>query len=1228
MTEYPDKTSLNANNDSSLYGFYASLAAGGFLLAYAIYYVTIVNVSSDYAYLTLGIMTGIIALSCTMLHEWLRRTNGPQREENAIEEYSSATAVLMGALSVIWLSRFLVYYLGKVIDVVEIQDGEIWIPVWLSILQTLSLIMVMEISIKMINRHSLGTLPRTIVILAPISLAFSAITIWLDYSRNELDIFLTISFILLMSSSIVASLRLKRSILYILSSGLAVLLPLILGMNNPEHLGLLVPFVIIIGITATDSSLSRQMIERGSGVVVCAILLAQMIGAGDETSYVFANFFESPAPFGLTFWLWVSLLVGWFAPTYMLRTPAMPIALALSLTLLSSEAALIGWLVAIIAFVYLETREQARDWVVKSTFAAMIFAWWVSSIIGIDAELFLISIGDFTIDYTTGSTFLLFPIILGLSYWGYSRGRFEKYWFSSVILSASLNLLLIAESNILFPIALLIISLLQFYDFNVNDRGMKTFIDRNLYSLFLLLPTFLLTIQIPETFVIYDINILPILVLITIYSISYFYKDIKENLVLTTEFLFVLLLLPVFILENISDYSVDTQKTISLILFVVLISVILLINESGGVRRSTPIERLVGIIYLLPIAIISSGVLLDVDAGMIYLILHDLLILSAPLIVNIRLKKLHDISEEARTIGTITLLILLFIGLTDISGGFLALPVFSIAVFRATKHVSTPILLTLPVMAIIYATIFGNNNSDNSILWSMLESLPYLGEFSELLIIETPRWVSLLLLSIPLMAIYNMPEEKKRADGSRYGPEQLFGPMVAVLLGLSFLLPDEKLAPIFIVSILTYGSWKYGLIYWFWINPFATFWALINLAKLIGISENYYISHVAFLTGLISMVQFYLLNNKVLYTNFSESFSDKNSHIEIWSKVVAYAFLLISGDFWELNPFITSLIIMYDCYKHSLYRIFYASIVLQLYTFSILFEDISFGYICLWPIIIGLFLTFCSWKKYNFFDGNAGEGILSDYYNQEFEFGLLGSFMVLFFIIPFESEINSEYLIEIILVLLSTHHMILGFNRDQGWRRLFGLIGLPLGLVSLGIQFGGLILVLLLFLAALTLIGQAVLYSSKGGLGIGSTIEGAKPILSTIGLPSEINIDKSIESIPPSVQKDIISEINSDSIGGICAVNGCKNQHLRNSSVCYKHKGETVINDKKIPSGIIKNSVFKAKNSSFKIVLEKDLINNLNKIMMKSKKSCEPTNWIPFLRVYPDGNLYLEWEKK
>ena len=1230
MNQYSDKTTLNSNNDSSLYGFYASLAAGGFLLAYAIYYVTIVNVSSDYAYLTLGIMTGFIALSCAVFHEYLRRFRGLSRDENPIEEYSSATAVLMGALSVIWLSRFLVFYLGKVNSIIQIQEGEIWIPVWLSLLQTVSLILVMEFSIRMINRHSLGTLPRTIVILAPISLAFSAITIWLDYSRNELDVFLTLSFILLMGSSIVASLRLKRSVLYLLSSGLAVLLPLILGMNNAEHLSLLVPFVIIIGITATDRSLSRQMIERGSGVVVCAILLAQMIAAGDGTTFVFAEIFESPTPFGLTFWLWVSLLVGWFAPTYMVRTPAMPIALALSLTLLSSEAALIGWFVAIIAFVYLETREQARDWVVKSTYAAMIFAWWISSIIGEISELDLISIGSFTLDYNTGSTFLLFPLLLGLSYWGFVRGRFEKYWYSAVILSASFNTLLISESNILFPITLLVICILQFYDFMANDRDSENLIDRNLYSLFLLLPIFLITIQFPVIFEVLEINILPIFVSLTIYALSHTYRDGKENLILTSEFFFIMLLLPIFIVENIQDYTENVQKTITLVLFVVVISVILLINESGGMRRSTPVERLIGIIYLLPVATISSGILLSVDASILYLILHDLMILTAPLVVNIRLKKLHDLSEEARTIGTITLLILLTIGLTDISGGFLALPVFSIAVFRATKHVSTPILLILPIMAIVYATIFGNNNSDNSILWSMLESLPYLGDFSELLIFETPRWVSLLLLSIPLMVLYNIPEEKKRSEGSRYGPEQLFGPMIAVLLGLSFLLPDEKLAPVFIVSILTFGSWKYGLIYWFWINPLATYWALINLAELIDITENYFTGYISFIAGVISMIQYYLLSNKVLYANISESFSHKNYHLEIWTKIVAYSLLIVSGDLSEMIPFITSLLIMYDSYKYSLYRTFFASIILQTFMLSRLLVNVSFGYISLWPFGIGLFLIYCSWKKYNFFD-NIPSSNNSISYNHEFEFGLVGSSLVLFFIIPFESEINLDYLLEANIVLLSIHHMILGFKRDQGWRRLFGLIGLPLGLVSLGIQFGDLIMVLFLFLAALTLIGQAVLYSSKGGLGIGSTIEGAEPILSSVGLPEEINNNqddnKTVESSRPTEKDKISTLMKKKTIGGVCAVDGCKNQHMRNSSVCYNHKGEKRTIDEKIPLGIIENPIFNNKKSSFKIILDQELIDNLNKIMIKSDKINDSTNWLPILRVHPNGNLFLEWEK-
>ena len=345
---------------------------------------------------------------------------------------------------------------------------------------------------------------------------------------------------------------------------------------------------------------------------------------------------------------------------------------------------------------------------------------------------------------------------------------------------------------------------------------------------------------------------------------------------------------------------------------------------------------------------------------------------------------------------------------------------------------------------------------------------------------------------------------------------------------------------------------------------------------------------------------------------------------------MAYSLLIVSGDLSEMIPFITSLLIMYDSYKYSLYRTFFASIILQTFMLSRLLVNVSFGYISLWPFGIGLFLIYCSWKKYNFFD-NIPSSNNSISYNHEFEFGLVGSSLVLFFIIPFESEINLDYLLEANIVLLSIHHMILGFKRDQGWRRLFGLIGLPLGLVSLGIQFGDLIMVLFLFLAALTLIGQAVLYSSKGGLGIGSTIEGAEPILSSVGLPEEINNNqddnKTVESSRPTEKDKISTLMKKKTIGGVCAVDGCKNQHMRNSSVCYNHKGEKRTIDEKIPLGIIENPIFNNKKSSFKIILDQELIDNLNKIMIKSDKINDSTNWLPILRVHPNGNLFLEWEK-
>ena len=548
--------------------------------------------------------------------------------------------------------------------------------------------------------------------------------------------------------------------------------------------------------------------------------------------------------------------------------------------------------------------------------------------------------------------------------------------------------------------------------------------------------------------------------------------------------------------------------------------------------------------------------------------------------------------------GSLTLISLVLIGLTDISGGLLAIPVYSLVVYRATKHVSTPLLLILPLVSVGYATIFGSNYSDNSILWPLLESIPYLGQNSELFILTTPRWSSLLLLFLPLMVSVNIPIENRRPEGSRYGPEQFFGPLIAVLLGISFLLPDEKLAPIFIISLLTYGSWKYGLGHWFWITPIGAYWAILNLTQLMNLGDDYHTGYATFVAGLTGLTQYLLIRNGFLYTNFKDDFSiDQLEYLAPISRILGYSFLLLSDDISNFIPFFTSLLIAFDTFHNNRIWLFHSSILLQTFTlYSLLDDQVEFGYVSLWPSFIGIYMIYCSWAEYNPFpiDEKSSESVINVDY--QYNLGLIGSLFTILFMMSFAEEIGLYYLSEIVLIIIAAHHMILGFKRDQGWRRLFGLIGLPIGLISLGSQFDGLILVLMLFLAALTLIGQAVLYSSKGGLGLGSTIEGAEPILSNVGLPEKTENRQNKNEISTNL-----------------------NERTNNLT-----KDESKEN---IAINISPSPVFTSDKSNFKIKLDSLLLEKMDINIEDAYKSFDSSLWSPILRINPDGKLLLEWER-
>ena len=1213
----PENTVLREDNDATLIGLYSSLAAGGLMLAYAIYYVTVVNVSDDYSYLTLGIITGLTGISVIGMHEWFRYQNGPGREENPIEEYGGAIGVLMGALSAVWLPRFAVFYAGKEKDWISVQDGDVWMPVWLATLQTISMILVMEISTRSIKRHSLGTLPRTIVILAPLSLALSAIGIWLDYSRGELEIFVTISVVLLTASAIFYSLRLDRAILYLLSSGMAVFLPIYiaLGEGEIEYAGLLVPAVVIVGITATDRSLSKKMIENGSGFVVSAILFCQLYATESSADFVFADFIVSEFPFGLTFWLWFALLVGWFAPTTMQRTPAMPIGLALALALLVDEAALIGWAVGIAAFVYLETRPQARDWVVRLTFMAMIVSWWISAAIGSENQRLLASFGDFSLSSVEGSAYLLFPILVSLGFWAQARGRISVLDGPPMLLVlASLNIPLLEESSVSLSIFITAASLYQLH----YILGREDFDDENTRFLFSalsvspILASLFFQTEVQPT----QLNILlPIVAAASIFAICNYHRAGERSLMLRFEMTAILSLILLFLSNNLANghnmqLFLDPETSVSLTLLCLALVSLLLIFEGGGFSHTTPLEKLVGMAYLVSAAIISA-VIFEFEGGRLSsLVLRDALVASVPLFVSFRTKKLFDLSGEARTIGSITLILLLLAGMTDVSGGLLALPVLVLVAQRSALHVSTPTLISLPFFAVAYASFFEGKGDT---IWKLLDSLPYLGDSTELLFFASPRWTSLLLLIVPAFVSIYLPQEKSRKGGSRYGPEQLFGPAVAVLLAATFLLPDPKVAPIIVVAAISAGAWKEGVVHWFWISPLATVWAVFQLLDFInsggyfGGDINYDYSYLA--GGLMGILQYLLLENEILLQNVDEEKinPDALEYLSPVSRTYGYIFTLATGGISGILPFISALLAGWDGVKSGLPILLHGSVFVQCFTLYLWLLDLNIDSqnALLWPIFVGLIMINLSWKEINpylqpvapRFSYNEMEDVPFDI---EKDFGIFGSAFLLIALLPYMDYLDIEEVFGLSIVIISIHHVILGFQRDQGWRRSLSLIGMPSGLIITGWAYDGLIMVVMLFLASLTLIGQAVLYASRGGLEIGSTMEGANPFVSEVGRPLE-NTGPVTES--KNVEADHVPTTEEKRVG-------------------TPEKEVEKVEAAKRPTI---TPLFSSFETDFGIRLEPSLVKDL-KGLIDSHVNVDLTKWSPVLAISSNGAIVLNWE--
>jgi hypothetical protein len=363
--------------------------------------------------------------------------------------------------------------------------------------------------------------------------------------------------------------------------------------------------------------------------------------------------------------------------------------------------------------------------------------------------------------------------------------------------------------------------------------------------------------------------------------------------------------------------------------------------------------------------------------------------------------------------------------------------------------------------------------------------------------------------------------------------------------------------------------------------------------------------------GLAGFSQYLLFHNGLLLANspFEDHDAGNDEFLGLASRVYGYVFLLISGGVSGALPFVSALVAGWDGIRTGTPIVLHGSVLVQTLTleswlrhdFGLHSEDAL-----VWPIAVGIVMVGLSWRRANPYGREVMVQAVgtseSEPFDAERDFGMFGSAFFLIAMFPYSEFIEVDFAFGASIVLLSLHHVIVGFGRDHGWRRLISLIGMPSGLIVTGVAYEGLIMVLMLFLASLTLIGQAVLYASRGGLEIGSTIEGAAPIVSDVGVSEPSPEPSKIKEEPTEVSEEAEPEDDVPS--------------------------EEVDEEESVEPEPVKpqSPLFESEDALFGIRLEPNMMYNLRE-MISTNRTVDFSKWSPVLAISSNGSIVLNWEK-
>ncbi len=1174
--------SATGDIDSAKMGMLFSIIGGIIALAIAIGQFMTSELDSDMEFLYLASGAFLLVLfSYGFVEVQYRRHGEISIVHDYVLSFGHLFAVLGGFWLSRWA---LFFYCGYFPDTGIMCHGESggtdWMPgEWGILAQAIVFALLGFAQWQQNERVKATILPRLVTVLSPLVILLIGAKIWVDWADGAISLPLILSALTLTGMGMWLGSTSNRAPLFLSSAFLSSFIPIVYELNvgGGAGLSLLAIVVLMQGVFASAQGLSQKMIQHGSILLVLMVIIAEFWAVTENLDLVIVSTIDN-AIISLPLFIWLSLLIGYFIPVHMRRVPWMPIGLAVGLSFLPSPSSGIAWSLAILAFVYMLNQPQTRRWVADWTYAMLATSWfivdWLSWIGGPFDDLAL----DPNFLIVPPAALLL------LGYVGSREKRLSSapYHLAVILILLSHEMLFGTGTwlPMLFVVYLMLLVLREAISVSEIDKddsekrsNVSILILVTGFSIFVLEWMGRLDTGLGEMIGVSGLGVEALLLAVALYAIGRNLRAIEYDIgrmgsslldsamqvsdwnPLTGEWttksskfepislgpaMRGSMILPLLIFSLSAAAGTQTW-----IVFLLLMPIMVLMREILFELPSDNKTRAAGIWLLffvgLPWSFRIHQSLLDGGGESVLMaqIVFDLIMIAGPLLGQVMLTRQGVVAEEGNAADWL-LFGAMAVGILDVSGGILLIGMLLLVLTRSIQHRRPYPLAILP-----FAWAFGAwslTELPATIIDSAPEVASLLATKTSLMFgIEYPAWVGLGWIVIggaPLILFIRDSMNSKSEEIE--SPYPVIIPLLSVMIGLHLLVSEPHLLLLAAIILAGLGALMVGQLAVLWIWPLMFVISLDYAADIegwFGDSQEVVFTIASLVTlgitvlfwkGIVQSRAKSAIAGKPVSPSGGTIFDFKADY-EFTREILANILLGYAvwfswvgmSEFYGIVFLGTTFALSYRLWLKRHAKMMFAAAFIEAIAVGNTVGELFSGSwdieaVGAWLLLSGLIMTWASWRTWDWEWKEVSDETVLKASNSAGIFGAiyvpLGALMI--------SDFHELWFFGAVLAVFGGLQMMIGFEQDQKWRRIYTLISIPLGiLIVAGDISNGVLQGVMYLLAALTLFGQGFLYMTRAGLQVsGTTAMGeivSEEITTTV--PS-LNIP------PPVTEPDIIEE--------------------------------------------------------------------------------------------------------